>query len=252
MLKIRVIPTLLMKDVGLVKGVGFDSSRRVGSAVQAIKVYNMREVDELVLVDVSASRDGRSPDFEQIDDLADDCFMPMTVGGGVSSVEHVARMLQVGADKVLINTAGVIQPDLVQKSAERFGRQCIVVSIDVRRNLNGSCEVFTHAGTKGTGSDPIVMARELERQGAGELLLTSINRDGTMEGYDIDLIRSVAEATKIPIIASGGAGNYRHMADVLKIDGVSGVAAGSIYHFTEQTPRDAKIYLRDQGFKVRL
>src|SRR5262245_64448207 len=182
MLKVRVMPTLLYKDVELVKGVGFDSWRRVGAVMQAIKVYNLREVDELVFLDIIATLNGSSPDFSLIDEIADECFMPLTVGGGVRSAADVRRLLQVGADKVAINTAAVENPDVVREVAARFGSQCVIVSIDARRQSNGSYEVFTRSGTQATGLDPIELARRAEELGAGEILLTSIDRDGTLEG----------------------------------------------------------------------
>ncbi len=250
--KIRVMPTLLFKDVGLVKGVGFDSWRRVGSAMQAVKVYNMREVDELVYLDITATRDGRPPDFETVDQLADECFMPLTVGGGVRSIEDVRRLLQVGADKVAINTAAVEMPEVIRQIADRFGSQCVVVSVDARRHADGTYEVYTHSGTVATGRDPFTLAKEVERLGAGEILLTSIDRDGTMTGYDIELTRRVSDAVSVPVIASGGAGTYAHMAEVLREGRASAVAAASMFHFSEQTPLEAKRHLQVQGLPVRL
>lgn len=252
MLKVRVMPTLLFKDVGLVKGVSFDSWRRVGSAMQAIKVYNMREVDELVFLDITATRDGRPPDFGSVDELADECFMPMTVGGGVQTIDDVRRLLQVGADKVSINTAAVELPELIKEIAEKFGSQCVVVSIDAKRLSNGKYEVYTHAGTKPTGLDPVDLARQVEKLGAGEILITSIDRDGTMTGYDIELTMRVSEVVSIPVIASGGGGTYEHMLQALVEGKASAVAAASIFHFTEQTPLEAKRYLSDRGIRVRL
>ncbi len=251
MLKVRVMPTLLFRDVGLVKGVGFDSWRRTGSALQAIKVYNMREVDELVFLDITATPNGRGPDFAQVDELADECFMPMTVGGGVRSVDHIGQLLAVGADKVAINTAAVERPELIAEGARAFGAQCIVLSIDVRRHPDGRWEVFTHCGKQPTGLDPVAWATKAEALGAGEILLTSIDRDGTFDGYDVDLTKAVTQAVRVPVIASGGAGNYQHMVDVLKDGGADAVAAASIFHFTEQTPKEAKMFLKDNGFRVR-
>jgi cyclase len=251
-LKIRIIPTLLFRDLGLVKGVGFDSWRRVGSAMQAIKVYNLREVDELVFLDITATQNGRAPDFATVDELADDCFMPMTVGGGVRNLDDARRLLHVGADKISLNTALVESPELVQQIADAFGSQCVVASIDARRNADGSYEVWTHSGTRPTGCDPVELAQKVAGLGAGEILLTSIDRDGTMQGYDIELTKRVNEAVNIPVIASGGAGNYEHMAEVLREAKVAAVAAASIFHFTQQTPLEAKRYLKAQGFQVRL
>lgn len=250
--KTRVMPTLLFSEVGLVKGVKFDSWRRTGSALQAIKVYNMREVDELVFLDIRATPENRAPDFDQIDELADECFMPMTVGGGVRTIEHIAGLLGVGADKVAINTAAFERPGLIEESARQFGAQCIVVSIDALRHDDGRLEVMTHCGTQRTGKDPVEWAKQAESLGAGEILLTSVDRDGTFSGYDVPLTRAVSEAVRIPVIASGGCGNYAHMAEVLRDGKAAAVAAASIFHFTEQTPREAKAFLKQEGFHVRL
>ena len=249
--KIRVMPTLLFKDVGLVKGIRFDSSRRIGSAMQAVKVYNLREVDELVLLDIAATRAGRLPDFEMVDELADECFMPLTVGGGVRTVDDVRRLLQVGADKVALNTAAVDSPELIRDLANLFGSQCVVVSIDVHRAKDGRYEIVTRSGTNPVAIDPIAFGARMAASGAGELLVTSIDRDGTMSGYDIELIRQMAAAVSIPVIASGGAGSYEHMEQVLR-EGAAAVAAASIFHFTEHTPLGAKRYLAERGVAVRL
>ncbi len=252
MLKTRIIPTLLFKGVGLVKGKSFDSSRRVGAALQSIRVYNLREVDELVFLDILATPQGARPNFREIDELADNCFMPMTVGGGVRSVDDIGELLAVGADKVAINTAAVETPELIREGAREFGSQCIVVSIDAMRGNGGAPEVMTHCARRTTGRDPVQWAKQAEELGAGEILLTSVDRDGTMSGYDVDLVRDVAAAVNIPVIASGGCGDYNHMAEVLHGTRASAVAAASIFHFTEQTPREAKRYLAERGFKVRL
>lgn len=242
---------MLYKDFGLVKGVAFDSWRPVGAAMQAIKVYNLREVDELVLLDIRATLDRRSPDFATIDELADECFMPLTVGGGVRSVDDAARLLHVGADKVAVGTAAVESPTLIEEIARRFGSQCVVVSIDCRRE-GDAFGVYVRSGTKAAPGNPVVLARRMESAGAGEILLQSIDRDGTMRGYDIDLIQRVAAAVTIPVIASGGAGTYEHMTQVLRETGASAVAAASMFHFTEQTPLEAKKYLASNNFRVRL
>lgn len=252
MLRVRVMPTLLYKDLGLVKGVGFDSWRRVGSLMQAIKVYNMRDVDELVFLDITASLHDRGPDFHLVDDFADECFMPLTVGGGIRSVDDVRRLLAVGADKVAVNSAAVTRPELIRELSQTFGAQCVVVSLDARRHPDGEYEIFTHAGTRPAGRTPMDFARQAEDLGAGEMLVTSIERDGTMRGYDVDLIRQVVEAVGIPVIASGGAGNYDHMLEALRRGGASAVAAASIFHFTHQTPREAKQHLASGGVSVRL
>ncbi len=252
MIKARVMPTLLVKGFGLVKGVRFDSWRPIGSIMQAVKVYNMREVDELVLLDIRATDDSRMPDFSLIDDIADECFMPLTVGGGIRSIDDVRKLLQVGADKIAINTAAVETPGLVSVLSEKFGAQCIVISIDAKKLANGKYEVFTHSATKPTGLDPVSFAQQMERNGAGEILLTSIDRDGTMLGYDLELIQMVSQAVSIPVIASGGAGNYQHMEAALTEANATAVAASSIFQFTQQTPIEAKRYLSDHGIKVRI
>lgn len=252
MLKTRIIPTLLYKDVGLVKGVRFDSWRRVGSAMQAVKVYNMRDVDELIFLDIAATREGRHPDFELVSELADDWFMPMTIGGGVQTTDDVRRLLRVGADMVAINTAAVEDPDLIRRVAKKFGSQCVVVSIDARRTTGGDYEVYTHSGTHATGINPVTLAQNVVEMGAGEILLTSVDCDGTMNGYDVELIRSVSNSVSVPVIASGGAGSYEHMFHALTRGKASAVAAASIFHFTEQTPLGAKQYLAGRGIPVRL
>lgn len=251
MLKIRVMPTMLYKDYGLVKGKGFDSWRRTGSLMQTVKVYNMREVDELVFVDIAATAEGREPDYALVDDFADDCFMPLTVGGGVRTLDQVGRLLAVGADKVAINSAAVADPELIGRIAGRYGSQCCVVSIDFRIT-DGKAEVVTESGRKPAGLEAAAFARECAERGAGEILLTSIERDGTFAGYDLETTRAVAEAVSIPVIASGGCGSYDHMAEVLAKGKASAVAAASIFHFTEQTPFEAKKHLAAKGFRVRL
>lgn len=251
MLKARIIPTLLFKGMGLVKGVGFDSWRRVGAALQAIRVYNLRDVDELIFLDIAATPSKAGPDFREVDGLADNCFMPMTVGGGVRTTADIRDLLAVGADKIAINTAAIETPELVRSGAEEFGSQCIVVSIDVGRRADGSYEVMSDCGHRPTGRHPVAWAKAVAELGAGEILLTSVQRDGTMSGYDLELTRSVAEAVNIPVIASGGCGSYQDMADVLSEARASAVAAASIFHFTEQTPRRAKEYLAARGFPVR-
>ena len=250
MLKTRIIPTLLYKDFGLVKGIRFDSRRAVGSAMQAIKVYEMRGVDELVFLDVSATRQHRLPDYELIDELADECFMPLTVGGGVASLDAVRGLLEVGADKVCIGSAAVETPAVIDEAAAQFGSQCVVVSIDFRVGADGP-RVWTRSASQQTDRHPVDLARELAARGAGEILLQSIDRDGTMSGYDLDTTRDVSHAVSVPVIASGGAGSYEHMLQVLTDGEASAVAAASMFHFTEQTPLEAKGYLGARGIHVR-
>jgi cyclase len=251
MLKVRVIPTLLWKQFGLVKGVGFDSWRRVGPVLPAIKVYNQREVDELVLVDILAHKSGDDPDFESIDEFGQDCFVPLTVGGGITRIDQVQKLLRAGADKVCINTAAYVRPELVSEIAKRHGAQCVVASIDVRADSNGCWQCFSQAGQFSTGREVREWAREMEDRGAGEILITSIERDGTLQGYDLALIEAVAATVKIPVIASGGAGTYQHMVQAVTQAGASAVAAASMFHFTEQTPAGAKSALAAAGVPVR-
>ena len=250
MLKHRIVPTMLYSRNGLVKSVRFDPSRRVGAAAQAIGVYNLRQVDELIFLDIAARADGHIPKLGLIDELADNCFVPFTVGGGIRTLQDVSELLQVGADKVTVNTGFVERPELVREIADTFGRQCVTVSLDVRRTTSGY-EVYSHCGTTTTGLEPRALAAVAEDAGAGEILLTSIDRDGTMEGYDTELIALVSGAVSVPVVASGGAGNYAHMAEALDA-GASAVAASSIYHFTELTPLGAKTYLAERGFPMRL
>lgn len=252
MLKVRVVPTLLYKDFGLVKGVHFDSWRPVGSPMQAVKVYNLRGVDELVLLDVTATAQGRGPDIALVDELADECFMPMTVGGGVRSVDDVASLLRAGADKVAVCSAALERPGLLREASDRFGAQCVVVSIDTRADPEGGAmTVWARSGTVDTGRDPVAVAVEAERLGAGEVLLQCADRDGTMEGYDVRTVRRVADAVSIPVVASGGCGTYEHMVEAVRDGHASAVAAAAIFHFTQQTPAEAKAYLAAAGIPVR-
>jgi cyclase len=252
MLKVRVIPTLLWKQFGLVKGVEFDSWRRVGPVLPAIKVYNQREVDELILVDIVAHQTVDDLDFESINEFGHDCFVPLTVGGGIIRIEQVQKLLRAGADKVCVNTSLYTNPELLSEIAKCHGTQCVVASIDVRKNSLGTgWQCFSHAGKTPTGREVIAWAREIEDRGAGEILITSIERDGTFQGYDLALIEAVVHAVGIPVIASGGAGNYQHMVDAVKQAGASAVAAASIFHFTEQTPAGAKVAMQAAGIPVR-
>ncbi len=251
MLKVRVIPTLLWKNLGLVKGVGFESWRRVGTVLPAIKVYNTRQVDELVLLDIAASLEGREPDYESIAEFSAECFVPLTVGGGIRTVEHVRNLLLAGADKVSINSAAFENPQLIRDAADHFGTQCVVVSIDFRKLEDGSYRCCSLSGTAVMEKDPVEWAKEVEAHGAGEILLTSVERDGTMQGYDLDMISRITAAVRIPVIASGGAGNFEHMRQAVQQGGASAVAAASIFHFTQQTPLEAKAFLQAHGLPTR-
>ncbi len=249
MLKVRVIPTLLWKNPGLVKGVRFDSWRRVGAILPAVKVYNARDVDELIVVDIGANQEGRPADDEWVRSYAPYCFLPLTVGGGISHPDQIATLLRAGADKVSIGTAAYDDPDLIREAARRFGSQCIVVSLDGARR-NGELVCVSQSGKHTTSRRPVEWAREAVALGAGEILLTSVDCDGTMEGYDLDLIAAVTNSVDVPVIASGGAGCYQHMVEAIQA-GASAVAAASMFHFTEQTPAEAKKALAAAGIPVR-
>jgi imidazole glycerol-phosphate synthase subunit HisF len=253
MLKTRVIPTLLWKDFGLVKGVGFDSWRRVGSVMPAIKVYQLRDVDELILMDITAFNEDRELDYDAVEDLAKECRVPLTVGGGVKNLSMIRRLLQSGADKVAINSAAYDNIDLISEAAATFGSQCIVASIDARKpsGKNFAYECVRRSGTEPTGREVAAWAKELQQAGAGEILITSIENDGTLNGYDLELIRTVTEAVSIPTIASGGAGCIDHFYDAIQLGNASAVAAASIFHFTEHTPAEIKRALGKRGIPVR-
>ena len=250
MLKVRVIPTLLWKDVGLVKGVSFDSWRRVGPVLPAIKVYNARDVDELILLDITASLEHRGPDTQSVADFAAECSVPFTVGGGIRTADHISNLLRAGADKVALNTALYEAPWVVDEAARRYGSQCVVASIDARRSGPGGYTCVSRAGSVDAGRDPLDVAREAVDRGAGEILITSVDRDGTMTGYDIDLLRCLS-ALPVPVIASGGAGTYADLIAAVRAGGASAVAAASMFHFTEQTPAGAKAALHEAGVPVR-
>lgn len=229
--KVRVIPVLLLRDWGLEKSIQFANAKYVGCPINAARVFNGKNVDELILLDIIATREGRGPQIEVVRQIAEESFMPFTVGGGIRSVEGMWELLKAGADRVVINTAAIDNPELISQGADRFGRQCMVASIDVRRNPDGTPEVFTHAGTRPTGRDAVNVARELEQAGAGEIFLTSIDHDGMMDGYDLALIRDVADAVNIPVIACGGAGSTQHLAEAVYEGHASAVAAGAFFLF---------------------
>ncbi len=251
MLKTRVIPTLLIKGFGLVKGSKFNNWRRVGSVLPAIKIFNQREVDELIVSDISASLNNDEPDYETIKDFCSDCFVPLTIAGGINNLEQVQKLFDVGTDKISVNTAAYKNPQLISQIANQFGSQSIVASIDVKRKNNHEWDCYSYSGTKKTNKELKNWIKELEDRGAGEILITSIDYDGTMSGYDLQLIKFVSELTKVPIIASGGAGNFQHMSDAILYSGASAVAAGSIFQFTEQTPIEIKRKLAKNGIQTR-
>jgi imidazole glycerol-phosphate synthase subunit HisF len=231
MLKTRVIPTLLLRGAGLVKTTGFRNPVYVGDPINAIRIFNEKEVDELVLLDITASRTGKGPAFGTIENIASECFMPVAYGGGINTVEQIRKILSVGVEKVVINAAALLDPQLVRDAVREFGSQAVVVSVDVKRKLLGRYEVYADGGTKPTGLDPAAYARRMEDLGAGEILLTSIDRDGTMKGYDIELVLKVTSAVGIPVIASGGAGSVADFGIASKRAGAAAVAAGAMFVF---------------------
>jgi len=252
MLKIRVIPVILWKDYGVYKGRNFDSWRRIGSVHSTLKVFNNRMVDELILLNISGSLTKTDLDYEIVSEFSADCTVPLTVGGGIRNIEEVELLLHAGADKVSINSILYENLNFLYEVSSRFGRQCVTASIDVRRIDNKTWICYANSALTKTEKEVKNWAIELESQGAGEILLTSIDRDGCMQGYDLDLISIVTESVSIPVIASGGAGAYSHFVEAVKVGGASAVAAGSMFNFTEQTPLEAKKYMERFGVPVRI
>ena len=251
MLTKRIIPCLDVTDGRVVKGTKFLELRDAGDPVECAKAYDAQGADELVFLDITASSDNRATMVEVVERTASECFMPLTVGGGIRTVGDMKVMLRAGADKVSVNTAAIQRPELVREGAARFGSQCIVVAIDARRRPEGGWTVYTHGGRNATDLEAVAWARRVEELGAGEILLTSMDADGTKEGYDMELVRAVGEAVRIPVIASGGAGTLEHMADVLQNAGADAVLAASVFHFGEYTVGDVKKFLSARGVPVR-
>ncbi len=252
MLAKRIIPCLDVDCGRVVKGIKFVDLRDAGDPVELAACYDAAGADELVFLDITASYEERDTMVDVVSRTADTVFIPFTVGGGIRTIEDIRRMLQAGADKTAINTAAVLNPSLIEEGARKFGSQCIVVAIDARRIGPGRWEVLTHGGRQGTGIDALDWAKEVERRGAGEILLTSLDRDGTKDGYDLELTRAVSEAVRIPVIASGGAGTLEHLYEGLTLGAADAVLAASIFHYQEYTIRDAKAYLMERGVTVRL
>jgi imidazole glycerol-phosphate synthase subunit HisF len=250
MLTKRIIPCLDVKDTRVVKGINFIGLKDAGDPVEQAKVYNSQGADELVFLDITASFEDRGPMLEIITKTAEEVFIPLTVGGGVRTIEDIRELLKAGADKVSINTTAVKDPGLIKESAVEFGSQCIVVAIDAKKEDSG-WEVYTRGGRTPSGLDAIEWAKEIEELGAGEILLTSMDRDGTKDGYDLELTKMVVEAVNIPVIASGGAGNLEHLYQAFKITDCDAVLAASIFHYGESTIKEAKDYLKERGVSVR-
>ena len=256
MLAKRIIPCLDVDAGRVVKGVKFVDIRDAGDPVEVARRYNREGADEITFLDITASSDDRETIVHVVEQVASEVFIPLTVGGGIRTAEDVRRMLNAGADKVAINTAAVFRPEFVKEAADRFGSQCIVVAIDAKRvseeGESPRWEIFTHGGRKPTGLDAIEWARRMVDYGAGEILLTSMDRDGTKIGFDLELTRAISEAVSVPVIASGGVGNLQHLVDGVVQGGADAVLAASIFHFAEYSIEQAKRFMADQGVEVRL
>jgi len=231
MIRPRVIPALLLKGQGLVKTVKFKDPKYLGDPINIVRIFNDKEVDELIFLDITATNEKRSPPFETLSTITNECFMPLGYGGGIRNMEDVKALLSLGVEKVILNTITVKNPVFVTEVADYAGSQAVVISIDVKKGLLGKYEILTHSGKMKIGLDPVQHAQEMEKRGAGELFVNAIDRDGMMEGYDIELIRRVADSVNIPVIACGGAGNIQHLADAIHQAGASAAAAGSMFVF---------------------
>jgi cyclase len=252
MLAKRIIPCLDVTAGRVVKGVSFVELRDAGDPVEIARRYDEQGADELTFLDITASSDDRGILFRIIEQVAEQVFIPLTVGGGVREVQDVRNLLNAGADKVSINTSAVLNPQLVADASARYGSQCIVVAIDAKQVAPGRWEVFTHGGRKATGLEAVEWAKKMQGLGAGEILLTSMDRDGQKTGFDLALTRAVTDALEIPVIASGGVGNLQHLVDGVKLGGADAVLAASIFHYGEYTVHQAKLFMEQQGIEVRL
>ncbi len=252
----RIIPCLDVENGRVVKGVKFENIRDAGDPVEIARRYNEQGADEITFLDITATHEGRDTTLHTVERMASEVFIPLTVGGGVRTVQDIRNLLNAGADKVSINSAAVFNPDFVGEAADRFGSQCIVVAIDAKR-VSGPgeadrWEIFTHGGRKPTGLDAVEWAKKMEALGAGEILLTSMDQDGVKSGYDLGVTRAISDAVGVPVIASGGVGNLQHLADGILLGGANAVLAASIFHFGEYSIPQAKAFLAEQGIEVRL
>lgn len=252
MRRIRVIPVLLIQNGGLVKSIQFKKHQYVGDPINAVKIFNEKEVDEIVILDISATQDKRAPNIQQIAEITGEAFMPLAYGGGITRLEEIVEILYQGAEKVVLNTSALDDPQLITRAAQRFGNQSIVVSIDVQKNWLGQYKVYRNNGTKNAGINPVELAKQVAELGAGEIMLTSIDRDGTFGGYDLELLKQITEAVDIPVIACGGAAEVRDFQQAVSIGGASAVAAGSMFVF--QRPHRAVLisYPSQQELKEKL
>ncbi|WP_394405454.1 imidazole glycerol phosphate synthase subunit HisF [Streptococcus sp. 20-1249] len=252
MLKKRIIPCLDVKDGRVVKGVNFINLTDVGDPVDSAKAYYEAGCDELVFLDITATHEERVTTVEMVRRVADQVFIPFTVGGGIRSIEDMSKMLKAGADKVAVNSSALANPQLIADCAKKFGSQCVVVAIDARKETDGTWQVYVAGGRKNTGRDLVDWAREAVRLGAGEILLTSMDKDGTKSGFDIDMLNAVASVVNVPIIASGGAGTIKHMVEVFQQTPATGALAASIFHYGEIAIADTKKAMAEAGLEVRL
>ena len=252
MLSVRIIPCLDVDDGRVVKGIKFKEIRDAGDPVVVAKAYEEQGADELVFLDITASSDDRKTMKDVVEKTATSCFMPLTVGGGIRNVEDIRDMLLSGADKVSLNTAAILNPKIINEASKKFGNQCIVVAIDAKKIYHTTAGMYTHGGRKLTKLDTVEWAKEVVERGAGEILLTSMDRDGTKEGFDLELTRAVSEAVEVPVIASGGVGSPTHLADGILKGKANAVLAASIFHFGECTIKETKLEMKKRGIPVRL
>ena len=251
MLKNRIIPCLDVKSGRVVKGINFVDLKDAGDPVEQAKIYSDGGADEICFLDITASNENRETIYDVVDKTSKKCFVPLTVGGGVRSVEDINKLLNCGADKISINTAAVQNPEVVVESSKKFGSQCIVVAIDAKKN-GDKWEIFTHGGRNPTGINALEFASKMEKCRAGELLVTSMDKDGTQSGYDIELMKKISSSVNIPVIASGGVGNLDHLVDGIKLGNASAVLAASIFHYGKHSVKEAKEYLDSKGIPVRI
>ena len=252
MLKIRIIPCLDVKNGRIVKGVNFKNLKDAGDPVLTAQVYDELGADEICFLDIAATLENRDVTLDLVRKTSEKCFIPITVGGGIRTIEDIRHLLLNGSDKVSINSSAIRDPDIISTAANKFGGQCIVVAIDAKKTKNDKWEIFSHGGTKETGIEAISFAKDMQERGAGEILLTSMDKDGTKDGYDIELTKLISDSLNIPIIASGGAGKLEHFKSVLEKGKASAILAASIFHFGEISIKQVKSYLRSEGIPVRM
>ena len=252
MLKNRIIPCLDVKNGRVVKGINFIDLKDAGDPVEQAAFYDKSGADEICFLDITASNENRNTIVDVVKKTAEQCFVPLTVGGGIKTTDNISNLLSAGADKISINTAAVKDINFVKEASKKFGTQCIVVAVDAKKVSDGKWEIFTHGGREKTGIDAIEFSKKAEANGAGEILLTSMDKDGTKNGYDLDLLGTITRSVRIPVIASGGAGNLGHLYEAIKTGGASAVLAASIFHYGEFTIKEAKEYLKSKNVSVRL